>query len=210
MWPGDLVFDPMWPSFKHDLEIIKSNILSKIHDDCFKNVTSRVFTRFSFDLARWPSFLPQVTSFELDLELIKTNILSKIHDDCFKNLTARVLTRFSFDLAWWPSFWPKVIQFQTWPRNHQDKHFEQDSWWLLQKSDLVFDSKLPSFKLDLEIIKTNILSKIHDDCFKNVTARVLTPFSFDLVQWPSFWPQVTQFTKHFEQYSWWLLQKCDL
>ena len=32
-------------------------------------------------------------------------------------------------------------------------------------------------ELDLEIIKTNILSKIHDDCFKNVTARVLTRFS---------------------------------
>ena len=36
-------------------------------------------------------------------------------------------------------------------------------------------------KLDLEI-KTNILSKIHDDCFKNVTARVLTRFSADLAR----------------------------
>ena len=35
-----------------DLEIIKKNILSKIHDDCFKNVTARVLTRFSADLAR--------------------------------------------------------------------------------------------------------------------------------------------------------------
>ena len=35
-----------------DLEIIKTNILSKIHDDCFKNVTGRVLTRFSADLAR--------------------------------------------------------------------------------------------------------------------------------------------------------------
>ena len=37
-------------------------------------------------------------------------------------------------------------------------------------------------KLDLKIIKTNLLSKIHDDCFKNVTARVLTRFSADLAQ----------------------------
>ena len=37
-------------------------------------------------------------------------------------------------------------------------------------------------KLDLEIIKTNILSKFHDDCFKNVTARVLTRFSADLAR----------------------------
>ena len=82
--------------------------------------------------------------------------------------------------------------------NHQDKHFEQDSWWLLQKRDLksvnkvffkfvlVFDLKQPSFKFDLETIKTNILSKIHDDYFKNVTSSVLTRFSFDLAWWPSF------------------------
>ena len=40
--PGDLVFDPKWPSFKLDLELIKTNILSKIRDDCFKNVTASV------------------------------------------------------------------------------------------------------------------------------------------------------------------------
>ena len=131
IWTGNGVFDPMWPSFKLDLEIIKTNILSKTDNDCFIKVTA-VLTRFSADLTRWPSFWP---SFELDLELIKTNILSMIHDDCFKNVTTRVLTRFSFDLAWWPSFWLQVTQFQTWPRNHQDKHFEQDSWKLLQKCD---------------------------------------------------------------------------
>ena len=49
---GDLVFDPKLPSFKHILELIKTNILSKIHDDCLKNVTARVLTRFSVDLAR--------------------------------------------------------------------------------------------------------------------------------------------------------------
>ena len=37
-------------------------------------------------------------------------------------------------------------------------------------------------KLDLGIIKTNILSKNHDDCFKNVTARVLTRFSADMAR----------------------------
>ena len=52
MWPGDLVFDFMWPSFEPDLEIIKTNNLGKIHGDCFKNVTARVLTRFSADLAR--------------------------------------------------------------------------------------------------------------------------------------------------------------
>ena len=137
----------MWPSFDLDLKIIKTNILSKIHDDCFKNVTTRVLTKFSADLAWWPSFGPKWPSFKLDLELIKTNILSKIHDDCSKNVTARVeLTRFSADLARWPSFWPQVTQFQTWLRNHQDKHVEQDSWWLLKN---VTTRVLKSFSADL-------------------------------------------------------------
>ena len=62
IWPGDVVFDSKWPSFKRDLEIIKTNILSNIHD-YLKNVTSGVLTRFSFDFAWWPSFLPQETEF---------------------------------------------------------------------------------------------------------------------------------------------------
>ena len=143
-------------------------------------MTTRVLTRFSAGLARWPSFWLQVTQFRLDLEIIKTNILSKIHDDCFKNVTARVLTRFSADLARWPSFWLQVTQFWTWPRNHQDKHIEQDSWWLLQK-------------LDLDLIEANILSKFHQDWVKTMTSGVLTSFSFDLTKWPSFWPQLTQY-----------------
>ena len=50
-WPDDLVFDSKWPSFALDLEIIKTNILSKIQDDHLKKVTSSMLTRFSFDLA---------------------------------------------------------------------------------------------------------------------------------------------------------------
>ena len=52
IWPGDLVDDPRSSSFEFDLEIIKTNFLNQIHDDCFKNVTARVLTRFSADLAR--------------------------------------------------------------------------------------------------------------------------------------------------------------
>ena len=172
----------MWPSFNLDLEIIKTNILSKIHDDCFKNVTSRVVTRPSFDLAWWPSFWLQWPSFKPDLE-IKTNILSKIHDDCFINVTARVLTGFYTDVARWPSFWPHMAQFRTWHRNHPDKHFEEDSWWLLQKCDrwsvnkvFCWFSRRPSFWPQVNQFKT--------------------------------WPRTHQ-DKHFEQDSWWLLQKCD-
>ena len=50
-------------SFEVDLEI-KTNILSEIHDDCLKNMISRVLTIFSFDLNWWPSFWVQVTQFQ--------------------------------------------------------------------------------------------------------------------------------------------------
>ena len=46
IWPGELVFDIKWPSFKLDLEIIKTNILSNIYDDYLKNVTYGVLTVF--------------------------------------------------------------------------------------------------------------------------------------------------------------------
>ena len=46
IWPGELIFDIKWPSFNLDLEIIKTNILSDIYDDYFKNVTSGVLTVF--------------------------------------------------------------------------------------------------------------------------------------------------------------------
>ena len=83
-----------------------------------------MLTRFSFDLDRWPRLSSQVIQFEPDLETMKTYILSKIHDDCSKtNVTSRIFTMVSFVTQ----FLLKMTQFQSRPRNHQDKHFEQDS-----------------------------------------------------------------------------------
>ena len=36
IWPNDLVSDIKWPSFKVDLEITKTNILSNMFDDYLK------------------------------------------------------------------------------------------------------------------------------------------------------------------------------
>ena len=61
MWPLGvkmvflyLVFDPKWPCIEPNLEIIKANILSNIHDDHLKNVTSKLLI---FYLTWWLSFL---------------------------------------------------------------------------------------------------------------------------------------------------------
>ena len=137
-------------------------------------MTGRVLTRFSADLARWPSFWPQVTQFQT---------WPRNHQDKHIEQAARVLTRFSADLARWPSFWPQVTQFWTWPRFNRGKHFDQVSSWLV----------------------------------KTMTSRVLTSFSFDLTWWPRFWPQVTQYRtwprfhrgKHSDQVSSRLGQNCD-
>ena len=46
IWPSDLVFDPTWPSFKLDLDIMMINILTNFHELMIKTVPSRVYTRF--------------------------------------------------------------------------------------------------------------------------------------------------------------------
>ena len=69
----------------------------------------------------WPcnAHLSNIALWEPDLELIKANILIKVQNDYNKVF------------CW---FGP-VTQFRTWPRTHQDKHFVQDLWWLLEKCD---------------------------------------------------------------------------
>ena len=59
----DLVFDPKWPIFKSDLEVIKIHVRNNFHDERIKTVTSTAMTRFSmiwlsdlvFDRS-WPIF----------------------------------------------------------------------------------------------------------------------------------------------------------
>ena len=63
-----------------------------------------------------------------------------------------------------------MITSKMWPLEHQQ------GFPLIYLGDLVSDIKGPSFKLDLEIIKMNILSNIYDDYLKNLTSGVLTVF----------------------------------
>ena len=62
-----------------------------------------------------------------------------------------------------------MITSKMWPLEHQ-----QD-FPLIWPGELVFDIKWPSFKLDLEIIKTNILSNIYDDYQGSRGRRILRP-----------------------------------
>ena len=46
IWPSDLVFEPKWPSFELNLDIMIISILIKFHELWIKTVPSRVYTRF--------------------------------------------------------------------------------------------------------------------------------------------------------------------
>ena len=117
-------------------------------------------------------------------------------------ITSKMLTWFSFDLARWASFWSKVTQFEVDLKVHQDKHFEHDSWWSLQKCDhlsvnMVFHwFDLVTYFFLPQMIQFQVCPRNHQDKHfeedsgwllqKNVTSRVFTRFSFDLAWWPSF------------------------
>ena len=106
-WP---IFDPIWPIFKLGLDIAKTNILTKFHQNQVTNVASIVKQGFR---KIWPGdlvFNPTWPIFELILDIAKTNILIKFHQIWDANL------------SWWPSFWTDITNIQTSSRYCQNIH----------------------------------------------------------------------------------------
>ncbi|KAH3787068.1 hypothetical protein DPMN_165187 [Dreissena polymorpha] len=88
--PGSHVFQPTGTIFELVQDIIRTNVLTKFHEDWTINLTSTVKT------APPPGghvFLPTGTIFELVKDFIGTHVPTKFHDDWTKNVTSRVLTR---------------------------------------------------------------------------------------------------------------------
>ncbi|KAH3839728.1 hypothetical protein DPMN_113162 [Dreissena polymorpha] len=65
---GGHVFQRIGTNFELNQDIIKTNILTKLHEDWARNVTSTVFT-----------------SFELGRDFIGTKLLTKFHKDGTRN-----------------------------------------------------------------------------------------------------------------------------
>ena len=78
-------------------------------------------------------------------------------------------------------FLTQVTQFWIWPKNHQDKHFEQDSWWLLEN------------------VTARVITMISADLAR-------WPSFWPQVTQFRTWPRNHQ-DKHSEQDSWWLLKQ---
>ncbi|KAH3800086.1 hypothetical protein DPMN_153711 [Dreissena polymorpha] len=174
--PGGHVFKAAKTIFKLIQEIIGTNLLTKFHDDRKINVTSRVLTRkiapplwwqyiigmnllteFHEDQtinvasrekcpAPWQHvFQPNVTIFELTQDIIKTYLLTIFHQDCTINVASRVLTRFYY--------------------SHIRKNAPPPGGNVFQPTGIIF-------KLVIDIIGMNLLTKFHKDWTINVASRV--------------------------------------
>ena len=62
IWPGDLVFDPIWGSFKLDLDVLMINILTKFIWGSFKLDLDVLMINIL--TTKRPSFGPDMTQFQ--------------------------------------------------------------------------------------------------------------------------------------------------
>jgi len=156
--PGSHVFQQTRTIFKLIRDIVRTNVLTKFHEDWTINVTSRVLTRFYYSHIRKTApplgghvFHPTETIFELVQDFIGTHVPTKFHEDWTKNVTSRVLTRF---------YLSHIRKTAPPPGSH------------------VFQQTRTIFKLIRDIIRTNILTKFHDYWTKHVTPKVLMRFHY--------------------------------
>ena len=76
-------------------------IRSKFDEDWTKTVASRVFTRFFYDLAYWPSFWPQMTHIRTWLRFSsRTNILTNFHEYWMHNVACIMFHKVNVDRRW--------------------------------------------------------------------------------------------------------------
>ena len=94
-----------------------------------------------------------ITIFKLSRAIVRTNVLIKFHKDWIINVTSRVLTRFHY--------------------NHTRKSPPPPGSHVFQQARTIFE-------LIRDIVRTNLLTKFHEDWTINVTSRVLTRFYYTL------------------------------
>ncbi|KAH3820730.1 hypothetical protein DPMN_122479 [Dreissena polymorpha] len=167
---GGHVFSPIWTIFELVRDINKTNVLTNFHDDWAKIVTSRVFTSHVIQLTG--------TIFELNSHIKETNVLTKFHENWAKNVTSRtifelvrdinktnVLTNFHDD-------WAKIVTSTVFTRKTAPP-----------TGGHVFQRTGTTLKHNQHIIKTNILTTLHEDCFELdrdfIGTKLLTKFHED-------------------------------
>ncbi|KAH3848215.1 hypothetical protein DPMN_090574 [Dreissena polymorpha] len=158
---------------------IEINLLTKFHKDWTINVASRVKN------APPPGghvFKATKTIFDLIQDMIGTNLLTKFHEDRKINVASRVLTRKNAPPPGGHVFQPTGIIFEL----VQDIFNEDRTINMAPIPYIAIYGKMPPlgshvfqanatiFELIHDIIKTNLLTKFHEDRTINVASRVLT------------------------------------
>ncbi|KAH3866222.1 hypothetical protein DPMN_029281 [Dreissena polymorpha] len=93
---GGHVFQSTGTIFEIVQNIIRTNLLTRFHEDRTINVVSRVITGENAPLFCCHVFQPTGTIFELVQDIIRTYRLTKFYDDQTINVASRVLTRFYY------------------------------------------------------------------------------------------------------------------
>ncbi|KAH3872177.1 hypothetical protein DPMN_035392 [Dreissena polymorpha] len=186
--------------FDHIQYIIRTNVLTKFHED----VTFRVLTSFYYSHTRTDKrqsqspykekcpptgghvFQATGTTFELVKNIIGTNLLTKFYDDRTMNMASRVLTRKNATPLGGHVFPPTgtifeliqdIIGTNHLTKFHDDRTINVASRVLKRKNapppgGHVFLATETIFKLIQVIIRTNFLTKFHEDRKINVAYRV--------------------------------------
>ncbi|KAH3727982.1 hypothetical protein DPMN_053928 [Dreissena polymorpha] len=187
---GGHVFSPIWTIFKLVQDINKTNVLTNVHDDWAKIVTSRVFTSH---INIWAG-----TIFELNSHIKETNVLTKFHENWAKNVNSRVFTCFHYIhieknapptgghvfLPIWTIF--KLVRDINKTNVLTNFH---DDWAKIVTSrpkkencppprQPCYSTDRTIFELNSHIKETNVLTKFHENWAKNVTSRVFTCFHY--------------------------------
>ena len=190
IWPSDLVFHLSWPIFKPVRDIIKENILSNFQEYWTENMACRAYTMFFLDLTWWPSFWPMahfhtISRYNQDKH---SDHFSRVLDwKCGLYSVQKVFLRFDLVTLFLTPHHPisissKILSRQTFRPNFTSIwlkmwHLERtQSFSKIWPSDLVFDPTWPNFNLVQDFMKTNILTKFHEDRTENVASRAYTRF----------------------------------
>ncbi|KAH3891689.1 hypothetical protein DPMN_015794 [Dreissena polymorpha] len=158
--PGSHVFQQTGNMFVHIPGIIKTNILTKLHEDWTIHVTLKTTG----------------TIFKFAQDIVGTNLLAKFRDYRTINVASRLLRR--------KNATPHIILTNLLTKFHEDRNINVATRVLtshIRKNASppcchVFKATGIFFKLLQYIIGMNLLTKFHEDRTINVASRVLTRF----------------------------------
>ncbi|KAH3741165.1 hypothetical protein DPMN_047885 [Dreissena polymorpha] len=177
--PCGHVFLPIRTICELILDIYKTNLFTKFHDDWANNMTSLVKLHPGSQSIQLTG-----TIFELNSRIKETNVLTKFHENWAKNVTSRVFTCFHFkhveknapptgDHVFSP-IWT-IFSISSDISMNPMFLFNQKGKTAPPTGGQVFQWTGTNFKQNHHIIMANILTKFYENWAKNVSSRRKMP-----------------------------------